>query len=130
MQVLADNLTLKQQKTDSDFAAMAQLMQQSAAHLQVAVAKMESMQYQVAASRRSREIASLSWQISRLSQSAQDLNREMRQIEARAKAMKDFQENLLRFPFPAEDALSSAEPTLSLRDNNQQDRRASARHPK
>jgi hypothetical protein len=95
-QLLNVDLASRQRKMDSDFEFMTQLAQHSAETLEAVSKRVEVIKQALATSSHQEEFAKQLRQVELLRSSAQELNKRMAEMEARASAMKEFQYGMFR----------------------------------
>lgn len=98
LQVMNNDLAIRQKLIDRNLAAMTQLMQHNAATLEAAGEKSENMLRVITSSRNERKLALFTQQLERLRGSTQELNSKTVGMESRASAMKEGQNDMLRNP--------------------------------
>lgn len=112
VQLLNDDLAVRQRQIHRELGIMTQLAQHNAATLSAVNRQVEKMQRQVATSGAEEKLAQQVRQLEHLRRTTQEMNSTMAQMEARAAQMKDLQYGMLRpaVPSPQTDAdLATAE---------------------
>jgi len=100
VQLLNDDLALRQRHMNSELMIMTQLMQHNAATLKTVTQRVERMRQEVTASSEQESLAKLMRQLEDVRMSAREMNDTMAEVEARASEMKGLQYTMIRSGVP------------------------------